>query len=284
MKTLIFIILILLVLGFLGWAGYYYKNKSDLLSPSPSPVETSSPASTTHQILFPTGSETFSAGQTITLKWNGGSDPVQIFLIDSSLEPEGASVSTVDRVYGIKNSGSYDYTFPKTLANGKYKFQIGDLTSNYFMVNSASASGQISFCTPTQLQPQMQSEGAAGSIYINLTIKNIGSKDCQINGHNFIKPQYNASNVAVTTQGDPGQTAIILTPGQIVYSQVRFQNGPQCSSGINPIPVSLTYQISSTDEVSFKSTDSKALNLNACQNPAEQTKIDVWSISDKPVS
>lgn len=90
-------------------------------------------------VIFPSGGETFSAGQTITLHWNPDptiTDPIAIFLIDASLEDEGASVSISDRVFDIPNTGSYDYTIPSTIPAGQYSFQIGNANSNYFQIQS----------------------------------------------------------------------------------------------------------------------------------------------------
>ncbi len=89
-------------------------------------------ASTT--ISFPKGGEIFSRGKTYILRWSGGDDPVHVFLVDTSLKSQGASVSISDRVYNVKNTGSVEYTFPKTLKEGTYEFQIGNVTSKPFKV------------------------------------------------------------------------------------------------------------------------------------------------------
>jgi hypothetical protein len=88
-------------------------------------------------IISPTTGDVLVKGQTYTLSWTGG-DPgeTQIFLIDTALESAGVSVSISDRVYHIQNTGSYQYTVPKRLPDGIYKFEIGDQTSNTFQIVS----------------------------------------------------------------------------------------------------------------------------------------------------
>ncbi len=92
-------------------------------------------------ITFPSGGETLVAGKTYTLKWNGSVSTVgtttQIFLIDESLLPQGASVSIVDRIYNIADTGSYAYTVPTAVSDGTYFFVIGTTTSNHFTVTSS---------------------------------------------------------------------------------------------------------------------------------------------------
>ncbi len=92
-------------------------------------------SSATTVITYPKGGEKLVAGQSYTLSWTGGPDTIQISLIDTSLESVGASVSVSDSVYGLKNTGTYKYTVPKTLKPGVYKFQIGNSTSNTFTVS-----------------------------------------------------------------------------------------------------------------------------------------------------
>jgi hypothetical protein len=59
---------------------------------------------------------------------------MQIFLVDTSLKSIGTSVSISDRMYNIKNVGSYDYEIPAQLKPGIYEFQIGDQTSKTFEI------------------------------------------------------------------------------------------------------------------------------------------------------
>lgn len=98
---------------------------------APSEVRTSD----TGYFLFPKGGERLIKGRTYTLKWKGNTDStVTLFLIDSSLESEGVSVSIADRIYGIPNKGTYRYRFPERIKAGTYKFQVGKAESGYFQV------------------------------------------------------------------------------------------------------------------------------------------------------
>lgn len=86
------------------------------------------------QIIFPKGGEKLIKGKSYTFKWSGGDSVIAIFLVDSSLESKGASVSLTDRLYGIPNKGSYLYTFPARIQAGTYKVRIGKQESGYFKV------------------------------------------------------------------------------------------------------------------------------------------------------
>jgi hypothetical protein len=88
-------------------------------------------------ITFPKGGEKLVQGQTYQLTWTGGREEItQIFLIDTSLKGEGASVSVADRVYGIENKHAYSYTVPVNMKPGTYQFQIGKQTSPNFEIVS----------------------------------------------------------------------------------------------------------------------------------------------------
>jgi hypothetical protein len=89
------------------------------------------------KIQFPAGGETLTQGQAYTLTWKGGPEEIQIFLVDTALKSQGASVSVSDRVYGIENTGSYQYVIPRGLPEGTYEFQIGDATSKEFRISGA---------------------------------------------------------------------------------------------------------------------------------------------------
>lgn len=87
-------------------------------------------------ITSPKAGETIAPGQALTLTWTGGEDSLSIFLVDRSLKSAGASVAISDRVYSIKNTGTYTYTIPARTKVGEYEFQIGTSTSKPFMVVS----------------------------------------------------------------------------------------------------------------------------------------------------
>jgi hypothetical protein len=119
-------------------AGVFY-----FYSVSPTTPSTTAPSGTQEgMITYPAGGESWLPGQSYTLTWTPPSTPdsttTQIFLIDTSLESQGASVSIADRVYGVPDTGSYQYTVPQTLKNGSYRIEIGTLNSNTFQVASST--------------------------------------------------------------------------------------------------------------------------------------------------
>lgn len=97
MKYLILIIVIIL----LALGGEYYYTK--VYAPEGTQI-----VSASSTITFPAGGERLVQGETYTLSWTGGADPIQIFLIDRSLKDAGASVSISDRIYGLQNVHFYE--------------------------------------------------------------------------------------------------------------------------------------------------------------------------------
>lgn len=139
MKKPIFVLLGIFVILFLSMLAnfVFWRNKDTKAVPPEEPNEVVS--NTPSQVTFPAGGENFVKGKEYSLRWNpesSGEDTIAIFLIDASLESQGASVSIADRIYDVPNTGSYDYTFPESLEEGSYKFQIGKENSNYFKVVS----------------------------------------------------------------------------------------------------------------------------------------------------
>src|SRR6185437_16959976 len=102
------------------------------------------------------------------------------------------------------------------------------------------------FCLPSDLQAEVTTDAAAGNIYGSLTIKNISNKVCQINGDHFIQPTYTASNISVTQQGQSGNSTLLLSSGQTVYSRVHYPNGPQCNGTTVTGTIAFHYKISPT--------------------------------------
>lgn len=86
-------------------------------------------------ITFPKGGEELVQGQSYELTWTGGrEETLQLFLIDTSLKDQGASVSISDKVNSIPNIHSYVYKIPENLKPGTYEIQIGKETSNRFEI------------------------------------------------------------------------------------------------------------------------------------------------------
>jgi hypothetical protein len=137
------------------------------------------------------------------------------------------------------------------------------------------------YCQLNDLQALVEFEGAAGSVYGNLVMKNISSTPCEIIGSNFIEPVFVAENIFVTHQELEGSPLILLKPDQTIYSQVRYPNGPQCSNGIVQSDVSFMYKISPSESISFHTDSGDALQrINSCKDSGEKTEVQVWSIRD----
>ncbi|HWC57940.1 MAG TPA: Ser-Thr-rich GPI-anchored membrane family protein [Candidatus Paceibacterota bacterium] len=124
--------------GTMDASGMHFSDPVTLTYDSSSVLATFVPAPcATTPITFPAGGEHLVAGHTYVLQWTPTAESTtQIFLIDTALEPIGASVSSVDRVYDVPNTGTYSYTLPKTMKAGTYKFMIGEATSNTFEIVS----------------------------------------------------------------------------------------------------------------------------------------------------
>jgi hypothetical protein len=288
MKAFLALLTALVLLLVLSWVfistGYLHP------SPNPTPPLSASPAA--GKILFPTNTDTLIAGQTTTVRWTPGSGTTQIFLIDTSLESQGASVSIVDRIYNIPNSGSYSYTVPESLAAGAYKLTIGTLTSDTFQISSQTSptTSTSQACKSENLKGSISTEGAAGNIYGTLSLKNTSSISCTIAGSETINAKFDSSvkNLKVQevkTEGNELADTFSLKPGQTVYSQIHYPNGPQCSNGITTTNVTLTYPISPLQNVTFTPlNDPMPLGVTTCKDKSEMTTLQVWALSSKPIS
>lgn len=142
-----------------------------------------------------------------------------------------------------------------------------------------------SFCTPKDLSARLTTEGAAGSIYGILTIKNTSERTCLIFGNNFIVPISEAKNITIKNQGQAGADIVSLTPNKEFYSQIHYPNGPQCSGQTIQEVISYRYKISQSDFVTFKNQNGDIyLRIGVCRIPSEMTEVDVWGLSEKSVN
>ena len=144
------------------------------------------------------------------------------------------------------------------------------------------------YCLSSQLQAHIALQGAAGNIFGVLTLKNISQKSCEILGGTFITASYAATvkNITVSHVGNVQTHNFILSPSQTLYSQVHYPNGPQCQSvGLNPTPVTFSYKISPTETVVF-SPEGNGLSavVQACKSPTDITAIQVWNLSNTPIT
>jgi hypothetical protein len=85
-------------------------------------------------VTFPTSGTILKLGKTYTIKWKATPGYTDVFLINHAYESAGVSVSIADRVYNIPDNGSLQYTVPKNIPTGEYKFTIGNLNSEYFEI------------------------------------------------------------------------------------------------------------------------------------------------------
>jgi hypothetical protein len=131
----------IVVIVIIGIIGYFFSQSKSALPPvtqntSITSPPTASPSSSS--ITFPKGGETLKQGQIYTLTWTPETGNTNIFLVDTGFESQGTSVSLVDRVYNIPNSGSYTYTVPKDLPDGTYRFQIGTMNTATFQIRNST--------------------------------------------------------------------------------------------------------------------------------------------------
>lgn len=147
------------------------------------------------------------------------------------------------------------------------------------------AINRASFCKAADLQNSIEVEGAAGSIYGKLRIKNISADVCKIIANGYISPKITAINSAVVHAGIPGAAIIILKPGESAYSQVHYPNGPQCNGPEVQSTITFSYQTSANESVIFKDQSGRVeQNIMVCSSPSQITQVDVWSISTTPIS
>lgn len=85
-------------------------------------------------VIFPQAGDRLQLGKTYTITWKAKTGTTDIFLINHAYESAGVSVSIADRIYNIPNNGSFNYTIPKNIPVGSYKFTIGNLNSEYFEI------------------------------------------------------------------------------------------------------------------------------------------------------
>lgn len=281
MRIAVLIIVILVILGLLGLGFFYIQRMTNIGSSFPTPTI---PATPINQISFPLGGESLAKGQTYTLKWSGaGGKTVQVFLVNTDLEPQGESVSTLDKKFNIENTGSYNYQVPQSIPDGNYKFEIGNLTSQPFKISSSST---ISYCSANDLAASLDLSPGAGNIFGTFTLKNISSQICSVLGGNFIDVSYDSSikNISVSHQGQTQPQPFTLSSNQVLYSQVHYPNGPQCQGPTKAVNVSFSYKISPTQTVTFKNSGNTASVVQACQSDKAMTKIQIWQLSDKPIT
>lgn len=155
--------------------------------------------------------------------------------------------------------------------------------------HSPSPTTSVGYCSPQDLDAAVHFSPGAGNVYGTFTLKNMSPHTCYLLGGSFISAHYDTStvkNITITHVGQTQPAPFILSPNQTLYSQVHYPNGPQCQSvGLNNTAVLFTYQISSTDTVTFKNENgSTQQQIHTCTSPTDQTEIQIWNMSTSPIT
>jgi hypothetical protein len=147
-------------------------------------------------------------------------------------------------------------------------------------------------CSAADLSAQVVFEGAAGTIYGTLSIKNISDKTCTIAGNGFPTLNYDektVKNLNVIDLGLPSVNHYTLEPGLAVYGRINFPNGPQCSSGIHVVNATLTYGISPDITITFENVlpqggqNRPEFSITACDANKDITDVKITNLSDQPI-
>ncbi|HOX29784.1 MAG TPA: DUF4232 domain-containing protein [Candidatus Paceibacterota bacterium] len=147
-------------------------------------------------------------------------------------------------------------------------------------------------CSAADLSAQVIFEGAAGTIYGAMSIKNISDKACTIAGNGFPKLNYDKAtvkNLNIATLGLPSASTYTLQPGSAVYARIHFPNGPQCGSGIKMANAMLNYPIAPGIDVTFENVlpqggqNRPEFSITACNDPKDITDIKITNLSDQPI-
>lgn len=147
-------------------------------------------------------------------------------------------------------------------------------------------------CSAADLSAQVFFEGAAGTIYGALSIKNISDKTCTIAGNGFPILNYDekaVKNLNVVDLGLPSVKHYALEPGSAVYSRINFANGPQCGSGIHMVNATITYAISKDSALTFENVlpqggqSRPEFSITACNAAKDLTDIKITNLSDQPI-
>jgi hypothetical protein len=143
-----------------------------------------------------------------------------------------------------------------------------------------TSTDQLAFCKLSDLVGVASFEGAAGSVYGALGIKNMSPQSCQIIGNNFVTVTHDAQNVSIEKQAAPGPDFITIPPGKSVYLKIRYPNGPQCNGTTISSAITLSYKFSPDELLTFKTAEGKStIPIQTCKDNSAITTVQVWSIS-----
>jgi len=146
-------------------------------------------------------------------------------------------------------------------------------------------SNRVFACASSDLNAVANFGVAAGNVYGNLAITNKTGNNCTINGDGFVQANYDTSkngNIGIVNLGLPSAETYTLKSGQSVYTRVHMPNGPQCSTGIHYVPVTFSYNISDSNNITFTDSQGKQeFSITACDSPTDLTQIDITNLSNQ---
>ena len=178
----------------------------------------------------------------------------------------------------------YLYLFKHEYWRGSNPNVIPAVTKSIPMPTNA-----LMYCLPENLAAIVSFNPGAGNVYGTFTLKNISQQKCKVLANAFISVLYDTNtvkNIAVVHVGHVSGTPFYLLPNQLLYSQIHYPNGPQCTSiGINKVSVMYSYQISPTNRVSFKNSAGKIeQTMQTCTSPTNMTQVEIWQMSSQPIT
>ena len=153
-----------------------------------------------------------------------------------------------------------------------------------------SPSNEAVYCRSQNLQASLNLSPGAGNVYGTFMVKNISQGTCQVQGGEFILAKYDTNtvkNITVTHVGQTQKPPFILSPGETIYSQVHYPNGPQCQSiGLNTTGITFSYQISLTNTIAFKNQEgnTEEIPVHTCKSPTDMTEIQIWNMATQPIT
>ena len=143
----------------------------------------------------------------------------------------------------------------------------------------------IAMCDPANLNAAAAFEGAAGNIYGTFSITNTSGSACKVNGDKFVQVNYDTNsvqNIDVSPSGLPSVAAYTLAPNAAIYALIHMPNGPQCSSAVNQVSASYTYEVDSGKALTFKDAQGNSqFSIQACSGATDRTEVRVTNMSDE---
>ncbi len=146
-------------------------------------------------------------------------------------------------------------------------------------------SSSTTLCQMNHVSASITPQGAAGNIYATLELTNTGKVPCAVVLGNTITAMFQAKNIVTRYEQSVPSERFILAHGAKVYSQIHYPNGPQCQNGISEKQIAFFYHTNHTS-IMFQSEEPQRgkLTIQACLSNSEKTIIDIWPLSENPVT